>query len=328
MASRPITPISRTTRLGLISQPSRRNSAVSRGLPYTGCRRCSSSIRLTGLVFRADETCYVNTNQTVNLYGITVLEAAVLKFAGGAKIVLYGPVDCRTGPYHPATLTAKDDNSIGHVLTNSAGVASGWYGTMLVLADTATTYDLHDLRFFHAYRGLEINTFVKANLSHLQIGKSRSALGQFAASVVTCRNFLFFDLPYPAILMSGAVTNRSEHGTLHRVSAYRQNTNSGLFTLTNSLLISVTNNVVFTGANNVVSLNDAGFFQTAGAGAHYLAAGSTNRGAGTTNVPPLDCFGHSESLRGLTKLCGIAVRMNTNQTRDSREARPGSVLDP
>jgi len=61
---------------------------------------------------------------------------------------------------------------------------------------------------------------------------------------------------------------------------------TGTIGLTNSLIISVTNGLSYTDANNIASLNDSGFFQTVGAASHYLASGSTNRNAGTTNINP------------------------------------------
>jgi hypothetical protein len=56
--------------------------------------------------------------------------------------------------------------------------------------------------------------------------------------------------------------------------------------LVNSLFTSVTN----TGHGSIGNCSygfasSAGIYQTAGAGAYYLAAGSTNRNAGTTNIP-------------------------------------------
>jgi hypothetical protein len=158
---------------------------------------------------------------------------------------------------------------------------------MLYLFGTTNTYDVHDIRASYGWRAIDVIGTGKANLGNLLVSKGRTALGQLGGSTVTCRNFLFCDLERDGTIISGTPTNRSEHGTLHRVANFRATASTnGLFTLTNCLLISVTNQLIYEGANVVHSLDDTGFFQTVGAGAHYLASGSTNRNAGTTNINP------------------------------------------
>lgn len=241
---------------------------------------------LTNYHFKGDTTYHVTG--LVQLYGTTVLEGAVIKYDSSASYLqIRGPVDCRTSSYRPAIFTAKDDDTVGEIIAGSTGVPTNYYGSsqMLDLRDTTLTYDLHHLHFFHPYRAITLVANGKADLRHLQVGPGRYALGQNSGSIVTCRNFLFHDLADHGTITSGIPTNRSEHGTLHRVENFRSNTN-GLFTLTNSLLISVTNNLFFVGANNVTNLSDTGIFQTVGAATHYLAAGSVHRDAGTTNINP------------------------------------------
>ena len=237
---------------------------------------------ITNQVFQGDTT-YLATN-TVNFYGTTVLEGGtVIKFGTNGQFNVYGPVDCRTAPYRPATFTSKDDNTIGESISGSTGNPGLPAVHSFYCRDTTTTYDLHDLRVFYSQYGITANGSVKLDLSNLQITKSTRGVALAGSSVATCRNFLFTDLTY-GFFLNGTTTNSSEHGTMHRVSYYRSSTN-GLFTLTNSLLISVTNNIVLHGRLNVVTNeSDSGFFQTVGAATHYLASGSTNRDSGTTNI--------------------------------------------
>jgi hypothetical protein len=56
--------------------------------------------------------------------------------------------------------------------------------------------------------------------------------------------------------------------------------------LTNSLLVAVTNLGSFIGGYNATNSDPTGIFQTVGGGAHYLAANSPYRNAGTTNISP------------------------------------------
>jgi hypothetical protein len=237
---------------------------------------------LTNYVFKGDTTYHPTA--VVNLYGTTILEGGAVIKGGG--VTLRGPVDCRTAPYRRATWTHKDDDSIGEIITGSIGAPTNYAGTLLNLYDTSAAYDLHDFRLLYGQYGIIANAGVKADLSHFQIGKGQYGVGLIATAVANCRNFLFYDVSLRAFPITGTVTNRSEHGTFHRISHLRQTTNSGPFGFTNCLLISVTNNLDYTGLNNVFSLDDTGFFQTVGAGSHYLAGGSTNRNAGTTNINP------------------------------------------
>lgn len=237
---------------------------------------------LTNYLLKGDTT-YLATN-TVNFYGTTILEGGVvIKFATNGQFNVYGAVDCRTAPYRPATFTSKDDNTIGEVMSGSTGIPGLPAVHSFYCRDTTTTNELHDLRVFYSQYGVTAGTSVKLNVNNLQITKSTRGVAMESGSLVQCRNFLFTDLT-DGFYLTGTTTNRSEHGTMHRVTNYRSSTN-GLFTLTNSLLISVTNNIVLhQSANVVTNVSDTGFFQTVGAATHYLASGSTNRDAGTTNI--------------------------------------------
>ena len=79
-----------------------------------------SSASLTNFCFKGDTSYFITNSAVVNLYGTTVIEGGtVLKYASGATVNLYGPVDCRTAAYRPAYFTGKDDDTIGE------GVAKG-----------------------------------------------------------------------------------------------------------------------------------------------------------------------------------------------------------
>jgi hypothetical protein len=240
---------------------------------------------LTNYLFKSDTT--YNITGTVNLYGTTVIEGlAVLKYTSVGRVRILGPLDCRTAAYHPLILTGKDDDKIGEIISGSTGSPGNAYGSpeMISLEGTNSTYELHDLQISHANRGITLTSKVQANISNFQVVNGGTAFGLNGGSTVTSRNFLFYKLSQGAVT-SGTPTNRAEHATMHRLTNFRAiSSTNGLFTLTNCLLISVTNQLLYEGANVVTSLDETGFFQTVGSGAHYLAAGSTNRNAGTTNI--------------------------------------------
>lgn len=245
-----------------------------------------SSSSLTNYTFKGDTTYFITNGASINFYGTTVIEGgAVVKTATNAYLYYNGPIDCRTDPYRPAIFTSKDDNTIGETIVGSTGNPLGYSAQQpLGIKDTSITYDLHDLRVRYSNYGANIYNNVKANFSHVQFINCYRGAAWLSGAAVTWRNFLFAEMAY-AFNANGAGTNRAEHGTIHRAYHLISSTNSGrLLTLTNSILAAVTNIAAYDGANNVVSASDTGFFQTVGAASYYLAGGSTNRDAGTTNI--------------------------------------------
>jgi hypothetical protein len=244
---------------------------------------------LTNYVLKADTTYYVNTNQTVNLYGTLVIEGGTcVKFGPGTtRLQVLGGTDCRTDAYRPAFFVGKDDDSVGEVLANSTGApGTNRYALAAVhLATSGTSHALHNLRFRNAVRALWVTTGTASfTLDHSQFGFTDYPIysQNTGLSPVRGRNLLVHQGLY-AFRGDSKSSNFLEHITVHRT--YGFNAGGGVF-LTNSLLISVTNALTYTGANNVTNLDDTGFFQTVGASSHYLASASTNRNAGTTNLNP------------------------------------------
>jgi RHS repeat-associated protein len=246
---------------------------------------------ITNYVLKADTTYYVNTNQTVNFYGATVIEGGtVVKFAAGTtRLQILGTTDCRTDLYRPAFFVSRDDNTVGGVIENSSGAPStNRYALAAVhLATSGTSHALQHLRFRNAVRALWVTTGTASfTLEHSQFGFSDYPIysQNTGLSPVRGRNLLVHDGLVGFHASSASSSNWLEHLTVHRTKYFQSG--SGTIFLTNSLLISVTNALTYAGANNVTNLDDTGFFQTIGAGAHYLANSSTNRNAGTTNINP------------------------------------------
>jgi hypothetical protein len=244
---------------------------------------------ITNYVLKGDTTYYVNTNQTVNLYGTTIIEGGtVVKFGPGTtRLQILGTTDCRTDPYRPAFFVSKNDDTIGEVLVNSTGTpGTNRYALAAVhLATSGTSHALQHLRFRNAVRALWVTTGTATfTLEHAQFGFTDYPIYSQnpGLSPVRGRNLLVHD-GLAAFRGDSNSSNWLEQVTSHRVRSFNA---GGAIFLTNSLLISTTNLLTYAGANNVTNLDDTGFFQTVGAGAHYLANGSTNRNAGTTNINP------------------------------------------
>ncbi len=238
------------------------------------------------VTFKGDTTYYVSGAATLS--GTTTIEGgAVIKCTNAnalnARLTIQGPVDCRASAYRPLILTGKDDNSVGEPITGSTGnPATNYYGKYIDLAGNTNAIDLHDIRIRHAYYAINMDSAVRLTLSHAQLGSNWAAVVNFSGGQAWLRNVLIHD-GHDTFGSSG--TNRAEHVTFHRLTNFRSSIYTNAW-LTNCLIICVTNNVSYTGVGVVSNLNDSSFFQTVGSGAAYLAAGSTNRNSGTTNINP------------------------------------------
>jgi hypothetical protein len=114
----------------------------------------------TNFVFRGDTTYFV-TN-AFSLSGNTKIEGGtVIKFQKDnyptyrVWLSVQGPVVCQTSMYRPAIFTAKDDDTMGEVISGSSGSPTGSYAqTALWLDTTGTSVALENLRCLHSYIGL------------------------------------------------------------------------------------------------------------------------------------------------------------------------------
>jgi RHS repeat-associated protein len=241
---------------------------------------------MTNYVFRGDMTYWVSG--VLNLYGTTVIEGgAVLKFASAAssQVSLYGPVDCQTTPWHPAILTARDDNTVGEIISGSTGNPTGLYALYgIAVHYTGGLLDLHDLRIRYATYGAVTYGNTTAAFRNVQISECTRGVGWQSGTTMDYDNVLFYKLSTAFYNVSTTSTNRVRNATFHRIT-YFLNTSNYTVSVTNSLLISVTNNFAYTGVGNGFSSSDSGIFLTVGSGAHYLAAGSPYRDIGATSIP-------------------------------------------
>jgi hypothetical protein len=234
--------------------------------------------------FRSDRTYLISG--PVTLGGTNVLEGGtVLKFekTGSPSLTISGSgaqLLCRTSPYRPAILTAKDDDSVGEPIYASTGYPIGYYATTaLGLSSMASTPGLQHLRIAHAQTALQV-AYVPTvcPLSHAQMVHCQNVFGGWYANLIL-RNVLVYDSTN--ILAAGSSTLRGEHLTLRQATYL----NSGYYStvyLTNSLLAQIYSAGTYYGLSNAVV--GAGAFQTVGVGAHYLAANSPYRNAGSLAI--------------------------------------------
>jgi hypothetical protein len=107
---------------------------------------------LPDYTLRGDMTYYVSG--FANLTGTTKIEGGTtVKFAPynpGVYLQFDGTVDCQTGPYRPAIFTARDDNTVGEVISGSTGTPSGYYASTALYGPSWPLGDLHNLVIRHA----------------------------------------------------------------------------------------------------------------------------------------------------------------------------------
>jgi hypothetical protein len=113
---------------------------------------------LTDFVLAGNTTYYVGAGG-VNLYGTTVLEPCVIKYAnsGNATLTIHGPLDCRTSLFRPAIFCTKDDNSVGETIAGSTGVPSDYYANPALQFRSGNT-QLRHVRISNARWAFSITT--------------------------------------------------------------------------------------------------------------------------------------------------------------------------
>jgi RHS repeat-associated protein len=244
-----------------------------------------SAATATNFTFRAYTTYYLSGALTLTGTNSTFEAAAILKYAptNNARLIVNTPVTWLGEPYRPVVLTARDDQTVGESITNAP--LAGYYAhTALQLNahQAGTNFHLANLRIRHARTAIALNYSNHHRLSHAQFYACEHGI-EGASADLTVRNVLF-----SSVLNSfrgNPFTVRGAHVTALN-AAWLNYLSYSTVTLTNSLLVAVTNTGYYTGTGNGVASSAAGTLQSVGAGDAYLAAGSTHRNAGTTNLEP------------------------------------------
>jgi len=233
--------------------------------------------------FHCGTTYYVSN--TVNFSGTTTFEGcSVVKFAktNTAQLTFNGPVEWRTWSYRPAIFTAKDDDTVGEAISGSTGAPSGYYGGQY-LAFNSDLGTPQDLRISYATIGIG-STAYQPLVRHAQFLHCSNSLsmGLWATALLTLENVLFYDV---SAVYAGQCQLAGTHLSVRQCGKFFNGSVSPnpTITLRNSIFVRMTNwgNV----SSNLTACfegTDDSIFQTVGAAAHYLAASSTNRNAGSS----------------------------------------------
>jgi hypothetical protein len=237
----------------------------------------------TNYVFAGDTTYYLSGN--VSLFGsnTTFEGGTVLKYTNSVTLSVSTPVTWQGTSYRPVVLTARDDRSVGDLITPT-NTFSGYYATTALYFDANTassSLTLQNVRVAHAQTAFAINGRSGHVLSHVQLVNCQNGLWATNAEF-SLRNALFHNVL--TNFTGSSSTGRVEHLSADTAVWLNKDIGTNLF-LTNCLLVSVTNTGSYSGTGNQTT-SASGVFQTVGQGFHYLAVGSSYRDAGTTVINP------------------------------------------
>jgi hypothetical protein len=259
----------------------------------------------TGNLFQSDFTYYVSG--AFDISGTATFEAGtVIKYASGQYIRCTGPVVFKGDAYRPVIFTAKDDNSVGEIISGSTGSPSGYYANPALEFRSGGTV-AKNLRVAYAQVGLFYYDYSAGNanvVSHAQFVQCGTAL-KFNGYGSTPQNYNVRNVLMHSV--GTAFHGYSFNGTVEHLTVDTcttlADTTSTSYNRTILFRNGVFANVSGTSANVTLSGSGNGFyasslsfdsapkttstnpFQSVGAGAHYLAAiAASFRNAGTTGI--------------------------------------------
>ncbi len=276
--------------------------------------------------FRGDTTYLICSTtphlSAADLYGETTIEGgAVIKFDFDSPIaigpyqtapgfantglIVHGSLNCKTGPYRPATLTTMDDNSQGEMIFvgdgsggiipelsstgNPETVSPGRIYLNLDDAHSENSISISNLRFFYADQAVTTPTnsgvlqvwdcqFVACNSgvnSRLPGGCSTNQL----------HNVLFADCNFAVAAQNNCAEVDGEQVTADVFAFWDTEFPPSKVCLTNAIVFGTIGSGPVVSSQNLANPS-AWPFQSANDGNYYLPAGSPYRGNGTVNVSP------------------------------------------
>jgi RHS repeat-associated protein len=256
---------------------------------------------LTNYTFRGDTTYYIYG--TVVLGGTNTFEGGtVLKYddAGTTTMELipfggYNLWTFKTGPYRPAIFTSMEDNSVGETISGSTGSPYNTGATYLNLyTDNYYPNPIQYARFSYAGTAIEQDggTHCSPVLNCQFVNCSVAILDEestiFSEPVQQLYNVLMSNCgqgvqntwDFPVIVDGENMTVDQMNTLLYAGASISASFTNCIFTAYDYLISSGT----VTLDDCVTNASNSGFYKMVGAGDYYLAASSTNRNAGTTNI--------------------------------------------
>jgi len=265
-------------------------------------------VNQTGYTFKGDTTYYIQGGFWL---GQVIIEGgAVFKCSttNDSWVNVMDALHCQTSPYRPAIFTTKDDDTVGEIIPGSTGnptvVTNATDGLTIsqnyYLFSYAGNISVHDIQVRYLRYGIGISTFGNPpsatnevrDCQFYNVKRPIVANGNPVYPVqMRVRNALIEKADLAFNIVNEQIMS-AENVTLHHVN-YRKvgSSASSQIAFTNCLFVCVTNlSEWYDTSTNITCMNcatnssDAGVFQTAGAGAYYLATNSPYHGVGTANI--------------------------------------------
>ena len=292
------------------SNPSRPGGSAKVGRPMKLARVETTQPRLmvdyellgssSNLTLQGDTT-YLVTSPVDSTAGPVIIEGGtVVKYTNSLSATIDAPnFICQTGPYRPGVFTSMNDNSVGSEISGSTGAPGTGSSCFLTYGALGTnSLVLRNLRF--SYAGIGFNgaiTSIGSNSIEISDCQFINCSNVFCAAVVAnsgthpgfpvyvynvlfsqCTNGLVGE-DYVSYLNISAI-----NVTADQVGAFVSGGTSNVCYATNSIFTATGTSGVDL-ASFCTNASSNGVYQTVGAGSYYLADGSTNQNAGTTNIP-------------------------------------------
>jgi hypothetical protein len=241
---------------------------------------------------QADTTYYVSG--LVNIAGTVICEGGtVIKYApsASASIVTTNLV-WLTSPYRPAVFTAMDDNTVGDSISGSSGKPKGFYGGVaLDFSGTPSSQGIvYNARF--SYLSNALACAYETEIQDAQFNFCHSVINN-NNGIFNLENVLGWQLGgFQNIAPCYGIQLAAQNCTFDNCTNFISDPTDATVYLTNCILAEVINwqpSSPYSFVTNTCAVlsSDAGVFQIAGAGSHYLAPNSPCRNAGTTNIDPV-----------------------------------------
>jgi outer membrane protein assembly factor BamB len=251
----------------------------------------------TNLTLQGDTTYLVSG--TVNISSdLTIEGGAVIKYtnSGTGEIVVssFGPdIVCATGPYRPAVFTSMNDNSVGVQISGSTGVPTVTSTYISFSLESTQTCVLSYLRFSYAVTALSgtVNSIGGPNSTSLTNWNCQFFDCTFAYNYnVQTESVLLY--VYNTLFSVGTIAIEKASGSDGTLSTTAVNITADNLTAFGGGDSCTAINSIFTSLRTYSGISfsnccegaSTGIYRAGGAGSYYLINGSTNRGAGTTNI--------------------------------------------
>jgi hypothetical protein len=303
----------------------------------------------TNYTFQSNTTYYVNGIITIK--GTNTFESGtVIKYGtNGPALILPPYLNWPTDIDNPVIFTAKDDDTVGEILTNSTGVPTNYYAQYAIYIRNNTALPITNIlvaNFRIAYAGTAIyvnlpayQNFVDVNNGEIDYSRNLFlGIGSSVTNFVYLNNILSVNIQtnYDFSSFHGFYTIAAQNSTFSNVgelatlpsSIYPQS-----IYFTNCIFANVTNyyiSALYSSTHLTISGSHNGYyqsfggtyiddsptttttypFQTAAAANYYLATNSTFHDAGTTIIDP-NLLAELQTLTTYSPQDGGALDTNT-----------------